>query len=206
MSENKNYELPEFKLFDRYDVSEIEIKDHGLQRVINLEPKLVTKSYGRREGKFGQADVNVIERLVNKIATAGHRGKKHKIEKGESTGKDTKNLKIVLEALQIIEKRFEGNPLQVLVKAIENSSPRDEVTVVEYGGAKYPQAVDVSPLRRINLSLRHIAQGSSDKAFKQKKSFSQGLAEEIIMASEENGNSFSIKKKTEAEKQADSAR
>ncbi|MFB6246619.1 MAG: 30S ribosomal protein S7 [Candidatus Pacearchaeota archaeon] len=206
MAEQKTYQLPQFKLFDRYDVSQIEFRDSGLQRVINLEPKLIAKSYGRREGKFGQAEVNVIERLVNKIATAGHRGKKHKIEKGESTGKDTKNLNIVLEAFQIIEKRTQENPIQVLVRAIENSSPRDEVTVVEYGGAKYPQAVDVSPLRRINLSLRHIAQGSSDKAFNQKKTFSQGLAEEVIMASEENGNSFSIKKKTEAEKQADSAR
>lgn len=206
MAEQKNYQLPQFKLLDRYDVSEVEVKDSGLKRVINLEPKLMTKSYGRREGKFGQEDVNIIERLVNKIATAGHRGKKHKIEKGESTGQDTKNLNIVLEALKIIEKRTEKNPVEVLVRAIENSSPRDEVTVIEYGGAKYPQAVDVSPLRRINLSLRHIAQGSSDNAFNKKKHFSQGLAEEIIMASEENGNSFSIRKKTEAEKQADSAR
>lgn len=206
MAQSKQVKVPQFKLFDRYDVSEVEIKDEGLKTAINLSPQLVTKTYGRREGKFGQTDVNIVERLVNKIATAGHRGKKHKIEKGESTGQDTKNLKIVLEALEIIKNKTGSNPIQVLVRALENSAPRDEVTVVEYGGAKYPQAVDVSPLRRINLALKHIAHGASDKAFNQKKTFPQGLAEEISLAAEENGTSFGVKKKTEAEKQADSAR
>ncbi|MBS3076450.1 30S ribosomal protein S7, partial [Candidatus Pacearchaeota archaeon] len=78
--------------------------------------------------------------------------------------------------------------------------------LIEYGGAKYPQAVDVSPLRRVNLALKHICHGASDKAFAKKKTLTQGLADEIVMASEENGESFAIKKKKDAEAQADSAR
>lgn len=196
----------QFKLFDKYDVSEIEIKDIGLKSVINLQPILAVKSYGRNVQKFGQTKVNIVERLMNKLSTAGHRGKKHKIEKGNSTGKYTKNMKILLDAFKIIEQRLKKNPVEVLVKAIENSAPRDEVTVIEYGGARYPQAVDVSPIRRINLALKHITQGASEKSFKKKKKYSQGLAEEIIMAFEENGESFAIRKKKEAEAQADSAR
>ena len=196
----------QFKLFDIYDVSEIEVKDPGLKTAINLEPKLIVKSHGRNVVKLGQTKVNIVERLMNKLATAGHRGKKHKIEKGNATGKYSKNMKIVLEALKIIEKKTGKNPIQVLVDALVMSSPKDEVTVIEYGGARYPQAVDVSPLRRVNLTLKHIVHGASDKAFGKKKTLAQGLAEEIMLASEANGESFAYRRKNEAEKQADSAR
>jgi len=195
-----------FKIFDLYETEGIEVKDLGLKSVINLEPKLILKSHGRNFQKFGQTKVNIIERLINKISVAGHRGKKHKIELGHTTGKYSKNAKIILEAFKLIEKKTQKNPVEILVKALENSAPRDEITVIEYGGARYPQAVDVSPLRRINLALRNIVHGASDKAFGKKKTIVQGLAEEIIMASEENGESFARKKKRESEAQADSAR
>jgi small subunit ribosomal protein S7 len=195
-----------FKIFDLYDLSEIEVQEPGLKAVINLKPKLILKSQGRNVTKHGQVKVNVVERLMNKLAVAGHRGKKHKIEKGNATGKYSKNMKIVLDAFKMIEKRTGKNPVAVLVQAIENAAPRDEVTVIEYGGARYPQAVDVAPLRRVNLVLKYIAHGASDKAFNKKKTFAQGLAEEIIMAADKNMESFSMRKKNESEKQADSAR
>ncbi|MBS3076219.1 30S ribosomal protein S7, partial [Candidatus Pacearchaeota archaeon] len=66
-----------FKIFDLYDLSEIVISDEGLKSAINLQPKLILKSQGRFVQKMGQAKVNVVERLMNKIAVAGHRGKKH---------------------------------------------------------------------------------------------------------------------------------
>jgi small subunit ribosomal protein S7 len=194
------------KLFNIYDVSEIEVNDFGLKNAINLEPRISLKTQGRHVEKFGQAKVNVVERLANKLAVVGHRGKKHKIEKGNVTGKYSKNMKIVLDAFKIIEERTKKNPVQVLVGAIENGAPRDETTVIEYGGARYPQAVDVSPLRRVGLTLKHIVHGASDKSFKKKKTIVQALAEEIILAYENNGDSFAIRKKNESEKQADSAR
>lgn len=208
MAEEKQVMVPQFKLFDKYDVSEIEVKDPGLKSVINLKPLLALKTHGRAvwEGKLAQAKTNIVERLMNKIATAGHRGKKHRLEKGNATGKYAKNMKTVLTALELIEKKTGKNPVQVLVTAIENASPRDEITVIEYGGARYPQAVDVSPLRRVNLALKHIVHGASDKAFNKKKTIAQSLAEEILMAYEENGESFALRKKNESEKQADSAR
>ena len=202
----QNSSLPAFKIFDLYDISEIKVQDEGLKNVINLEPKLIIKSHGRNVFKLGQAKVNVVERLMNRLATAGHRGKKHKLIKGRATGKYTKNMNIILESFELIEKRTKKNPVEVLVKAIENVSPRDEITVIEYGGARYPQAVDVSPLRRVNLAIRWIVHGSSDKAFNKKKTIAQALADEIILASESNGESFAYKKKNESEKQADSAR
>jgi small subunit ribosomal protein S7 len=202
----ENSLLPVFKIFDIYDLSEIKVTDPGLKSAINLEPRLALKSQGRNVTKLGQTKVNIVERLINKLATAGHRGKKHRIEKGKTTGKYSKNMKIILEAFKMIEKKTGKNPVQVLVNAIEASSPKEEITVIEYGGARYPQAVDVSPLRRVNLTLKHIVHGASDKAFNKKKTIAQGLAEEIMLAAEGSGDSFAFKKKNEAEKQADSAR
>ena len=195
-----------FKLFDKYDVSEVSVEDPGLKNVINLDAKLIVKSHGRNVMKAGQAKMNIVERVMNRIGTAGHRGKKHKLIKGTSTGKYTKNMGIVLDAFDIIEKRTSKNPVLVLVKAVENASPRDEITVIEYGGARYPQAVDVAPLRRVNLAIRWIVHGASDKAFNKKKTVAQALADEIILAYEGNGESFALRKKNESEKQADSAR
>lgn len=199
-------EFLNFKIFDLYDLSDISVGDIGLKSVINLQPKLILKSQGRHVQKYGQIKVNIVERLMNKLSVPGHRGKKHRVILGRSTGKYSKNMKIVLDAFKIIENKTKQNPVQVFVKAIENSAPRDEITVIEYGGARYPQAVDVSPLRRVNVALRHIVHGASDKAFNKKKNIVQSLAEEIILASENNGESFAVRKKNESEKQADSAR
>jgi small subunit ribosomal protein S7 len=203
MTEKNSYN---FKVFDLYDINEIKVNELGLKSAINLEPRLILKSNGRNVQKFGQIKINIVERLINRVGVAGHRGKKHKLIKGNSTGKYSKNAKIVLEAFKLIEKKTQKNPVEVFVRAIENSAPRDETTVIEYGGARYPQAVDVSPLRRVNLVIRWIVQGASDKAFNKKKTFAEAIAEEIVLAYENNGESFCLKKKNESEKQADSAR
>ncbi|MBS3070826.1 30S ribosomal protein S7 [Candidatus Pacearchaeota archaeon] len=195
-----------FKIFNMYSLDEINVEDPGLKPVINLNTKLILKSHGRNTQRLGQTKTNIVERLMNKLSVAGHRGKKHKIILGSSTGKYTKNMMIVLGAFKIIEEKTKTNPVKVLVKAIENSAPRDETTVIEYGGARYLQAVDVSPLRRVNIALKNLVHGASDRAFNKKKNITQSLAEEIILAYENSGDSSAVRKKNEAEKQADSAR
>jgi small subunit ribosomal protein S7 len=206
MEQTEKTNQMQFKIFDLYETADIQVEDPGLKNVINLKPKLMLKSHGRNVQKFGQTKVNLVERLINRLAVAGHRGKKHKIILGTSTGKYSRNTRIVLEAFKQVEKKTGKNPVVVFLKAVEKAAPRDEVTVIEYGGARYPQAVDVSPLRRVNLAIKHLVHGASDKAFNKKKDIAQALAEEIVMASEENGESFAIRKKNESEKQADSAR
>ncbi len=196
----------EFKLFGLYDVSEIKIVDPGIRRYINLEPKLVVKSHGRIREKFGKSKINLIEIFANLIAVPGHRGKKHKIQTFWRTGKYSRNMKIVLDTFKIIEKKIKENPVQVLVTAIENAAPRDDVTVIEYGGARYPQAVDLSPLRRVTMTLRHIIHGSYDKSFNKKVKITDALASEIIKTYNGDADSFAMQKKRDSEKQADSAR
>ena len=196
-----------FKLFDKYDVATIEVKDPALKPHINIVPKLVVKTHGRRlDTRFPKTKINIIERLVGRIGVPGHLGKKHKIITSWSSGKYNKNMGMVLEVLDLIEKRTKKNPVQVLVTAVENGSPRDEITVIEYAGARYPQAVDCSPARRVDLAIRWFVQGAYSKSFGKKKKMAECLADEIIKASEGNMESFAMSKKNEAEKQADSAR
>lgn len=195
-----------FKLFDKYDVSNLKIKDPALRPYINVEPRLILKSQGRNLEKFAKAKVNIVERLANRIAVPGHVGKKHKLITSWASGKYAKNMMTVLKALDITTNRTKQNPIQIFIDAIENGSPRDEITVIEQAGARYPQAVDTSPLRRIDLALRWIVQGSYQRCFGKKKKMAESLAEEIIKAAQGNMESYSISKKNEAEKQADSAR
>lgn len=199
-------QVQQIKLFDLFDVSNIEIKDPALRPFINLEPKLLLKSQGRNLNRFGKARVGLLERVANRIAVPGHQGKKHRIVTSWASGKYNKNMAIVIEVMQIIEKKTGENPVQVLVRAIENASPRDEITVIEHGGARYPQAVDTSPMRRVDLAIRWMVQGSYNKAFGKKKKMVETLSEEIMKAASGNMESYAMSKKNESERQADSAR
>jgi len=207
MTEQETVQKQEgMKLFDMFDVSNIEIKDPALVPYICIEPKLLVKSHGRTMWKFSKVKVNILERLANRIATPGHVGKTHKIITSWASGKYNKNMTMVIDILKLIEKKTGKNPVQVLVTAIENGSPRDEITIIEHGGARYPQSVDTSPLRRVDLALRWMVQGSYQRCFGKKKKMVQSLAEEIMKAADGNMESYSRSKKNEAEKQADSAR
>ncbi|MDP1729303.1 MAG: 30S ribosomal protein S7 [archaeon] len=194
------------KLFNLYDCDEIVVNDPGLKRVINVTPKIMLKSHGKAKGKFSKTKVNIVERLANLLGVPGHRNKKHKIMTSLASGKFTKNMKVVLAAFKIIEEKTKQNPVQVFVTAVEKASPREEVTIIEYGGAKYPQAVDCSPSRRISLTLRLMVHGAYDKAFGKKTKIEDALANEIILAFQDSGDSAAAQKKNEMEKQANSAR
>jgi small subunit ribosomal protein S7 len=196
----------QFKIFDLYDVSEVGVRDPSLKKVINLDAKLVLKSNGRIKYDHAKTKVNVIERLVNIIGVPGSRGKKHRIITNWSSGKHSKNTKIVLDAFEIIAKKTGENPVAIFVRAIENEAPRDEVTSIEYGGARYSQAVDISPRRRLNLVLRFFANGAYDKSFNKKVKIEDSLAREIMLAAENSSESYAINKKNDIEKQADAAR
>jgi small subunit ribosomal protein S7 len=196
----------EMKVFGKYDASEVRVEDPGMKKVINLSSKLILKSHGRIKWDPTRSKVNVVERLINLLQVPGSRGKKHRIITGWITGKYSKCANIVMDAFKIIEEKTGENPLKVFVKAIENAAPRDEVVAIEYGGARYPQAVDVSPRRRLNLVLRYFVAGSYDKAFNKKATIVEALAKEIMLASENSGESYAISKKNDLEKQADAAR
>lgn len=194
------------KLFDLFEVSEVKVEDPGLKRYINVSPMLLPKNRGRERARFAKADINIVERLINALQVPGHRGKKHKVMTFHASGKWGRNATAVIEAFKIIEKKTGKNPVQVLVTAVENAAPRDEITSIEYGGARYPQAVDVAPSRRVAIALKNIVHAAQDKSFGKKASLEAALADELIAAYSASNESSSVTKKIETEKMADSAR
>ena len=106
------------------------------------------------------------------------------------------------------EETFEKeiSPLQVLITALENGGPREDSTRVGSSGVVRRQAVDVSPLRRINQSMACIVAGARRAAFRNIKTLPECLADEIILCYSNSPNSYAIKKKTEIERVAQSNR
>ncbi|MBU2639265.1 MAG: 30S ribosomal protein S7 [Nanoarchaeota archaeon] len=195
------------KLFDRWDTSEIKIDDEGLRKYINLDTRLVPRTAGRNTDiKFHKSNYHIVERLINKLMVTGHKGKKHKISSGHNTGKIVKIYNLVENVFIILEKKTGKNPIGVFVKALENAAPREEITTIEYGGARYPKAVECSPQRRIDIVLRYMVQGAYANTFNKKKTAKSALADEILNAYQLNLQSNALSKKRELERQADSSR
>jgi len=195
------------KAFNIWSTEGIKVEDPGLKDYIVLQPKIVPRTGARYAGnKFHKSKSFIIERLINKVMVPGHKGKKHYRTSGHITGKSDKAYNIVKRALGVIGQRTKKNPIEVFVKALENGAPREEVTTIEYGGAKYPKSIETSPQRRIDIALRYMVQGAYQKSFNAKKSIEECLADEIMNAYTLNPSSSAIKKKQEMERQADSAR
>ena len=199
--------MTELKWFNLWSVSGVVIEDPGLKKHIDLKSVLVPRNFGRNSNqRFAKSKSTIIERLMNKLMVTGHKGKKHYRTSGHITGKGMHVYNLVKEALIIIERETKQNPVQVFIKALENAAPREEITTIEYGGARYPQAVDCAPQRRIDIALRQMTQGAYSKSFGKKKGITNALAEEIMKAYNIDQTSQAISKKLELERQADSSR
>jgi small subunit ribosomal protein S7 len=195
------------KIFNRWDTTGIQVEDPGLVRYITLSPVIVPKTGARYVGaRFHRSGINIVERLINKLMVTGHKGKKHVITSGHNTGKAHQALEIVEKAFELVEQRSKKNPIEVFVKAIENSAPREEIITIEYGGARYPKAVECAPQRRIDVVMRLFSQGAYQKSFNKKKKVHEALADEILAAYNKSNQSVAINKKMELERQADSSR
>ncbi|MBN2052809.1 30S ribosomal protein S7 [Candidatus Woesearchaeota archaeon] len=193
--------------FNKWDCSGIKVQDPGLVRYINVNPVIVPKTGARYAGsRFHKSKLFIVERLINRVMNPGHKGKKHFRTSYYCTGKGITAAKLVEDALKIIESRTKKNPVEVLVKAIENAAPREEIITIEYGGARYPKAVEVSPQRRVDVALKFFVQGAYHKAFNTRNSAEETLAKEIISAYNMSAESLAISKKFEVERQADASR
>lgn len=197
----------QIKAFNIWPVEGIKVEDPGLQKYICLEPVIVPKTGARYAGnRFHKSKAFIVERLINKIMVTGHKSKKHIISSGHNTGKANKAYQIVQDTFKIIEDKTKKNPIEVFVKALENAAPREEIVTIEYGGARYPKAVECAPQRRIDITLKLFTQGARQKSFNKKKSVESALADEILAAYKFSNQSVAISKKLELERQADSSR
>ena len=186
----------EIKLFGKWSYEGVVIRDPSLKKYISLRPVYLPHTGGRYEHKrFGKSEMPIVERLMNKL-----------MRHGRNAGKKHLAYNIVKTAFEIINAKTGENPLQILVRAIENSAPREETTRIMYGGIIYHVAVDISPLRRVDLALRFLSEGARNAAFHTPKSIAEALADEIILAASNDTRSYAISKKDEIERIALSSR
>jgi len=189
-------EPTEIKLFGKWTFHDVEVKDPGLKRYICLKPVFLPHTEGRHEHKrFGKAEVPIVERLINKL-----------MRPGKNAGKKALATNIVRNAFEIIHLKTGKNPIQVLIEAIERTSPREETTRIAYGGIVYHQSVDVSPQRRVDLALRWLTEGARLASFSNPKTIDECLADEIIAAAQGDPKSYAIAKKDEVERIAMASR
>jgi small subunit ribosomal protein S7 len=186
----------EIKLFQKWSFKDIAVVDIGLQRYLNLTPMVAPHSMGRHEHqRFRKAKVNVVERLINGLMRGG-----------KNAGKKAKATNIVKETFEIINLRTNRNPIEVLVKAVENASPCEDTTRVSYGGVVYHLSVDVAPQRRIDLAIRHITTGARASSANNPRSIQETLADELVLAANKDIKSVAIAKRNEIERVAQSSR
>lgn len=191
-------------LFRKWDSSKVEIKDPGLKTSISLKHTITPMTFGRSALKrFNKAEVNIVERLCNKLM---HFGKKYAKNTGRMSGKKISLINTVKAAFEIINLKTGKNPVEVLVRAVENSAPNEDTTRIVYGGTVYHVSVDVAPIRRVDLALRFIADGVKEATFANPKAIEEHLAEHLILASSNDPTAPSVKKKHELERIAQASR
>ena len=183
-------------LFNRWDMTEVEILDPSLARYVNLHTMIVPHSCGKLVGQqFNKSNMLIVERLINKL-----------MQTEKNTGKKELAIRIVRDAFEIVNKKTKKNPVQVLVDAVANTGPREETVRLKYGGINVPKSVDTAPQRRVDTALRFITAGVRQASHKKRKSVSEALAEELISAANGDTRSYAVSKKEERERIAKAAR
>lgn len=201
----------EVKAFCLYPYDEVKCSDVSLEPYVSLGEVALPHSHARHGNKqFAKAKVNIIERLANKLMRGGtgeKLGGRVIRTKGHGLmGKKSKALRVIMGAFAQVKKRTGQNPLQVLVNAVEHSAPREDITRVRFGGISYQVAVDVSPLRRLDLALRNLTLAAIMGSFDKKVTLSEALANELVLASSNDISSYAVKRRNDGERMAKSAR
>jgi small subunit ribosomal protein S5e len=144
--------------------------------------------------RFQKVTCPITERFVNQLMVGNSR----------QNGKKQLAVRLFKHTLEIINLLTDKNPLELLFEAIVQGGAREDSTRIGSGGTVRRQAVDVSPLRRVNQAIYLICKGSRESAFRSHRSMAECLADEIINAAKGvgQGNSYAVRKKDEIERVA----
>ncbi|KAJ1983475.1 ribosomal protein S5 [Dimargaris cristalligena] len=197
LPEEARSETGTVRLFNKWSFEDVEIKDISLTDYLQIRhPVYLPHTAGRYAAKkFRKAQCPIVERLTNSL-----------MMHGRNTGKKLMAVRIIKHAFEIIHLLTEQNPVQVVVDAITNTGPREDSTRIGSAGTVRRQAVDVSPLRRVNQAIYLLTTGAREAAFRNVKTIAECLADELINAAKGSSNSYAIKKKDELERVAKSNR
>jgi small subunit ribosomal protein S7 len=114
------------------------------------------------------------------------------------SGKKSVAEAIMYNALDRINDKTDGEPMDVLDKALGNVSPMVEVKSRRVGGATYQVPVEVRASRRTTLAMRWLIDASRKRG---EKSMQLKLAGELMDAAENRGNA--VKKREDTHRMAE---
>jgi len=112
------------------------------------------------------------------------------INKVMRDGKKSLAEQITYDALAIVGERTSRPPVEVLDEAIKELTPVLEVRSRRVGGATYQVPVEVPPRRARTLAVRWLVHFAGER---REKSMSQRLANEILDATQQQGNAWKRK-------------
>ena len=114
------------------------------------------------------------------------------------SGKKGTAQKIIYKSIEIIENKTQNDPLEILEKAIRNTTPLVEVKARRIGGSTYQVPMEVRAFRGTNLALKWIIKFAIQRSG---NSMAIKLANEVIDASNDSGNA--IRKREETHRMAE---
>ncbi len=164
----------EIKLFGTYDKNFEDKCDISLRDLISYKTAktnvYVPHTAGRYQVKrFRKTQCPIVERLTNTL-----------MRHGRNNGKKTLAIQIIKQALDIIQLTTNRNPISIILEAVSNAGPREDSARTGSGGVVKKTAVDVSPLRRVNMGLYLITTGAREAAFRNIRNIAECLADELI--------------------------
>src|SRR5215210_3899969 len=112
------------------------------------------------------------------------------INKVMHDGKGSLAERIVHDALAIVGERASRPPVDVLDEAIKELTPVLEVRSRRVGGATYQVPVELTARRARTLAVRWLVQFARER---REKSMAQRLANEIMDATQQQGNAWKRK-------------
>merc|ERR1711908_262601 len=185
----------EVKLFNKFSFEEVQVNEIPLTDYIAAKAGNATflpHSAGRWSKKrFKKAQCPIVERTTNSL-----------MMHGRNNGKKVMAVRIVKHTCELIHLLTGENPIQVIVDAVVNSGAREDSCRIGSAGVVRRQAIDVSPLRRVNQAIWLLTTGAREAAFRNIKTIAECLAEELMNAAKGSSNSYAIKKKDEIERVA----
>jgi small subunit ribosomal protein S7 len=147
------------------------------RRIVKKKKKEKTKFKFKSTERFLQPDPKhknlVLSKLTNKIMLGG---------------KKATARRVLYDAMDILAKRVaDSEPLETVLKAVDNVKPRIEVRSKRVGGATYQVPMEVSRRRQQSLAVRTIIENARGK---KGKPMAQRLADELFDAFNRQGASI----------------
>ncbi len=126
----------------------------------------------------------VVSQIINKVLLKGKKGASRRIVYG---------------ALEIVERRTGGEPIQTLKRAMDNIRPSVEVRSRRVGGSSYQVPVEVRPRRAQTLAVRWLVEFARRR---KEATMADRLANEILDAANRTG--LAVKRREDVHKMAES--